>query len=97
VLTTLRGGSVAETSTGSGVFEWLTADDEEFALLLIARDPGFGNAGYYMSRGSLDDIPTEAINDDDLFGYDLNYGVLAPTNGGRAIRKFTDSNPLIAA
>lgn len=97
ILTLLRGGSVAETATGSGVFELIEGDDEEFALLLVCRDPGYGSKAYYIERGSLDNLPTEAINDEDLNGYDLVITGLAPTGGGRAVRSFVDSNPLAPA
>lgn len=94
VLTLLQGGSIAETTVGSGVWEWIRGDDEEFALLLICRDPGFGSKAYFAERATLDTIPNEVINDDDLNGYDLVATFLEPTGGGMALRTFTDSNPL---
>ena len=96
ILTFLQGGSIAETSTGSGVWEWIAGDDEEFALLLIARDPGHGSKAYYAPRVTLDKVPDEVLNDDDLNGYDLAVTFLSPTAGGLPIRRFTDSNPLAA-
>lgn len=96
ILTLLRGGSVAETAVGSGVFELIEGDDEEFALLLVCRDPGHGSKVYYIERGTLDNLPTEAINDEDLNGYDLVITALAPEGGGPAVRAFVDSNPLAA-
>lgn len=94
LMTLLRGGSVAETETGSGVFEYIASDDEEFALLLICRDPGFGSKAYYLERATLDNDPNEVINDDDLNGYDLVVTALEPDGGGKAIRTFADVNPL---
>ena len=97
VLTLLQGGSIAETALGSGVFEMIPGEDEEFALLLICRDPGHGSKAYYVERGTLDTLPNEVINDDDLNGYDLVVTGLAPEAGGRAVRTYRDDNPLAEA
>jgi len=96
ILTFLQGGSIVETAAGSGVWEWVTGDDEEFALLLIARDPGHGSKAYLGERTTLDKVPGEVINDTDLNGYDLSCSFLSPVNGGLPLRRFTDSNPLAA-
>lgn len=94
VMTLLQGGSIAETAVGSGVWEHIPGTDEEFALLLVCRDPGFGSKAYYIERGTLDNLPSEVINDDDLNGYDLVITALEPEGGGLAVRTFSDSNPL---
>lgn len=94
ILTFLQGGSIVETTTGSGVWEWIQGDDEEFALLLVVRDPGHGSKAYLGSRSTLDKIPGEVLNDSDLNGYDLSVSFLTPPGGGQAVRRFTDSNPL---
>ena len=94
LLTILRGGSVAETTVGSGIWELIPGDDEEFALLLICRDPGYGAKAYFIERGTLDNDPNEVINDEDLYGHDLVVTALEPEGGGQAVRTFADSNPL---
>jgi hypothetical protein len=97
IMTLLQGGSVSETAPSSGIWELIPGDDEEFALLLICRDPGFGSKAYYIERGTLDNLPNEVINDDDLNGYDLVITALEPEGGGLAVRTFADSNPLASS
>jgi hypothetical protein len=96
VLTLLRGGSVAETTTGSGIWELITGDDEEFALILRVVD-GLKKKAYYMEKGELTNIPEENMGaDDDVEGFDLEVGPLAPGGGRLAVRKFLTENPLAA-
>lgn len=94
VLTVLQGGSISETALNSDVWEWVKGDDEEFAMLLIARDPGHGARAYYAERTTLDNPPSEQVNGDDLAGYDLALTFLTPDSGGLALRTFSDTNPL---
>lgn len=93
VLTVLRGGSIAQVGT-TGVFEWIDGDDEEFALLLRATD-GADTVWFYAARCVLNDAPEED-HAADLTGYPISVKPLAPTGGGKAIRKFRNTNPLAA-
>jgi hypothetical protein len=94
VLTLLRGGSVTEVGTGSGIFEMVEGDDEEFGLILRVID-GDEKKAYYIARAELVNIPEESMGDEeDVEGWDLEIGPLAPTGGGKAIRRFLSSNPL---
>ena len=92
-LTLLNGGTITETSPGSGMFEWIEGDDREFAVILVVRD-GDDQKAYYVERGELANIPTEAMDGEDLEGWDMEVSPLAPASGGKAIRKFTTYNPL---
>ena len=95
VLTVLQGGSITTTGTAPDeVHEWVAGDDEEFQLLLNAVDPGYGSVAYYAERCTLNTTPSEVINDDALFGWDFEIKVLAPTGGGKPLRRFTLDNPL---
>lgn len=94
-LTLLRGGSIAETPAGSGIFEWIEGDDEEFAFIMRVVD-GTTKKGYYIARCELTNLPEEHMGDadDDVEGWDIELGPLAPIGGGAAVRKFTTFNPL---
>ena len=94
VLTLLRGGSVAETATDSGMWELIEGDDEDFALILRVVD-GTHKKAYYIAKGELTNIPEENLgSDDDVEGWDLEIGPLAPGGGAKAVRKFLTENPL---
>jgi hypothetical protein len=93
-LTLLQGGSIAETSGGSGIWKWTTGTDEEFSLILQLRTGANRKKSYYIPRATLAAIPEEVMNDDDLEGWDLEIKPLAPSGGAQAIQKFTDMNPL---
>ena len=94
-LTLLRGGSIAETSVGSGIWKWTTGADEEFSILLRVLD-GSKKKAYYIARAELGAIPEEAMTDADLEGWDLEIKPLAPSGGVPAIQKFTNgANPLV--
>ena len=97
VLTLLRGGSVAETEVASGIWELIEGDTEEFALILRVVD-GTHKKGYYIAKAELTNVPEENMGaDDDVEGFDLEIGPLAPSGGGKAVRKFLTENPLAAA
>ena len=93
VLTLLRGGSIAETGVDSGIFEWTEGSDEEFSLLLRVV-AGAKKKAYYIARCTLAAIPEEVMNDEDLEGWDMEFKPLAPTGGVKAVRRFTNDNPL---
>lgn len=94
VLTLLRGGSVSEVGTDSGIFEMIEGEDEDFALILRVID-GASKKAYYIARAELTNIPEEQMGaEDDVEGWDLEIGPLAPTGGGAAIRRFLTENPL---
>lgn len=93
-LTLLRGGSIAEVGTDSGLFKWTDGDEEEFGLIIRVQD-GDNWKAYYMPKCELANIPEENMGaDDDVEGWDLEIGPLAPTGGGQAITKYTSYNPL---
>jgi hypothetical protein len=93
VLTLLRGGSIVETPTGSGQFEHVEGTDEEFALLLRVKD-GTAWKAYYVERCELTDIPPEKMDATDIEGFAIDVTPLAPVSGLKAVRKFTNTNPL---
>lgn len=93
VLTLIRGGSVAETSVGSGVFEMIPGSDETFALIIRVQD-GANKKAYYVPLAELGAIPTEAMGaEDDVEGFDFAISPLAPPSG-LAVRRFLTENPL---
>ncbi|APU20949.1 hypothetical protein [Actinoalloteichus sp. GBA129-24] len=89
-MTLLTGGTTEE---GAGGFEWVEGDDERFALILRVVDGDTAKA-YYVENGELANRPTEALNADDVQGWDLEITPLVPDGGGRAIRVFTTEDPL---
>jgi hypothetical protein len=93
-LTLLRGGSIAETGVGSGVFKWTEGSDEEFSFLLRVVN-GAKKKAYYVARATLASIPEEVMSDEDLEGWDLEVKPLAPSGGVAAIQRFTTENPLV--
>lgn len=94
--TLLRGGSVAETSAESGVFELVEGDGEEFGVIMRVYD-GPAAKAYYIARCDLDTIPEEALNDEDIEGFDLALAPLSPGDGNKAIRRYLNTNPLAPA
>lgn len=92
-MTLLRGGSIAETATDSGIWKWTEGSDEEFSLLIRVVS-GANKKAYYVARATLASIPEEVMNDDDLEGWDLEVKPLAPSGGVPAIQRFTTNNPL---
>lgn len=94
ILTALRGGSITETATGAGLYEHVQGEDEEFSLLLRAKD-GDEFVFYYMARCTLNDPPEEDHNAD-LTGFPISVKPLTPSDGGKSVRKFRNSNPLAA-
>ncbi|MFD8496341.1 hypothetical protein [Amycolatopsis sp. NPDC059657] len=90
ILTLLRGGSV---SAAAGGYEHIAGDDEEFALIIRVYD-GTEQKAYYIEKGELASIPEETMDGEDIEGWPLEISPLAPDSGGKAIRKFTTSNPL---
>jgi hypothetical protein len=92
-LTLLTGGSIAETSTGSGIWEWIEGTEEQFAFICRVQD-GTEWKAFYLKKSELASKPSEAMSDDDLEGWDLEIIDLVPDDGSASIRKFTSSNPL---
>lgn len=89
-LTLLVGGSI---SAGAGGYEWIDGADENFALILRVVD-GTEKKAYFMKKATLNNKPTETLNDEQLEGWDMEIAPLAPDDGTRSLRKFTSSNPL---
>jgi hypothetical protein len=92
-LTLLTGGSIAETSVGSNVFEWIEGDEEFFALIIRVVD-GTEWKAYFLKKSELANKPTETMDGEDIEGWDLEIQDLVPDDGSKSIRKFTSSNPL---
>jgi len=87
VLTALQGGSITETTTGSGVFKWEPGDDEEFAALFRLSDDT-GNAGFYCERVTLSTPPPRVFGGETLDGFEFELLALSE------IVPLTDFNPL---
>lgn len=89
-LTLLTGGSIV---AGAGGYEWIEGDEEQFALIIRVED-GTKRKAYFLKKAEVNNKPTEALNDDDLMGWDFEIGALAPDDGSKPIRPFTENNPL---
>lgn len=89
-LTLLTGGSIVAAAGG---YEWIKGDSENFAFIVRVVD-GTKKKAYFMKKSELGNIPTEVLNDEDLFGWDMEISPLIPDDGSLPIRPFTDSNPL---
>jgi hypothetical protein len=95
VMTALRGGSIAETSAGSGIWKHTDGSGEEFSLLLQLKGAdGVKKEADWIPRCKLAKKPEKVKNDDDLDGYEFEIEVLAPAAGGQAVVPFTNWNPL---
>ncbi|UKD55156.1 hypothetical protein L3Q65_46140 [Amycolatopsis sp. FU40] len=92
-LTLLQGGSIAETSTGSGIWEWIEGTDENFAFICRVQDGSEWKA-FYLKKSTLANKPPETMDGEDLEGWDIEIIDLVPDDGSLSIRKFTSSNPL---
>lgn len=89
-LTLLVGGSVAAAGGG---YEWIRGDAENFALILRVLD-GTKKKAYYLQKAELSNIPSDVLNDEQLYGWDMEISPLVPDDGSDWIRVFTESNPL---
>jgi hypothetical protein len=85
VTTMLQGGSIVETSTGSGVFKWQIGDSEEFAILLRLEDEEDMQA-LYCERVT---PPPRSLGGDKIDGFDMELLALAP------VIPLTSTNPLV--
>lgn len=94
MLTLLRGGSVAETTTGSGVWQVIRGDSEQFALIILVKD-GDHRKAIYVPKAELANIPETNLGDkEDVEGFDLEVSPLAPSTGA-AVQEYLDFNPLV--
>lgn len=89
-LTNLRGGAIA---AGNGGFKWTTGSDENFALIIRVQDGGEWIA-YYCQKATLNTIPTETLDGEDLVGYDYEVVPLVPNDGSDDMIRFSKTNPL---
>lgn len=87
ITTMLQGGSISETSTGSGVWMWTLGDSEEFAILLVLEDEDDSHA-LYCERATLFTPPPRSLGGDKIDGFDMELLALAP------VIPLSDSNPL---
>lgn len=99
VLTMLRGGAIVEVGAeDSGVFEWQEGTDEEFSILLQLRgaDNAVTKSGLWIPRCTTSNIPIEGMTGEELARVPITLKPLAPADGGKAVRRFTNYNPLAA-
>jgi hypothetical protein len=89
-LTLLTGGSI--TAAGGG-YEWVEAETEFFALIIRVLD-GTKKKAYVMRKAELANRPTDVLNDEQLYGWDMQISPLIPDDGSPFIRMFTENNPL---
>ncbi|ORJ92576.1 hypothetical protein A6F55_23710 [Prescottella equi] len=74
VQTALQGGSISETSAGSGIWVWDVGEEEEFAFLWVSKNYASDGVGYYCERMTLGSPVSSAIADGksiDAFEFDL--------------------------
>jgi hypothetical protein len=88
VLTALEGGSIVETPTASGVFQWNNGSDEDFALLLTVHDEGT-SVGFYSGRVTLTTPPPRTFGKAELDGFEFELLALEP------FVPITSFNPLV--
>lgn len=86
----LQGGSITPALGG---YEWIQGDDEQFMFITRVYD-GTKRKGYLFGKTELTNVPEEVLNDEDIEGWDLELGPLAPDDGSPAVRKVTIDNPL---
>ena len=97
VLTMLLGGSITETSVSSGVWRWNVGDAEEFSILLQLRAAnGTDKDSLWIPRCTLAELPTRALNAEQLASLPINLEPLAPSDGSDAVQQFSNYNPLAA-
>jgi hypothetical protein len=95
ILTKLRGGTIAETSAGNGIWKHTAGASEELALLLqLKGSDGVKKESFWIPRCKLSQQPEEVLDDGDLAGYAFEIEALAPTSGGQAVVPYTNWNPL---
>lgn len=97
VLTMLRGGSIAEVGASSGVFAWTEGTDEEFSILLQLRgaDTTTKNS-LWIPRCTTSNIPIEGMTGEELARTPITLKPLAPADGGKAVRRYSNYNPIAA-
>lgn len=89
-LTLLTGGSVTAVAGG---YEWVEGEDEKFALI-VRVTAGTKKKAYVMRKAELANRPPDVLNDEALYGWDMEISPLIPDDGSPFIRPFTDNNPL---
>ncbi|MGV9744591.1 hypothetical protein ACWDTG_06715 [Rhodococcus zopfii] len=90
VLTILNGGTITETSVGSGIYEWDEGDEEEFSILLRVTD-ATGSLALWTPRATLASPPPRSWNDSDLDGFDFDILALTP------FKTLSTFNPLVTS
>lgn len=94
--TMLRGGSSTETSTGSGFYEQIEGNSEEFSFLIQLRAADLVKKEcLWIARCTLAEIPARQLGDKAaLASVPLGFKPLAPSDGSKAIRRFTNWDTL---
>jgi hypothetical protein len=92
-LTLLSGGSIVETSSGSGIWEWVKGNEENFGLIIRVLD-GTEKKAYFLKKSELATEPPHTMDGEDIEGWDLEVIDLIPDDGSDSVRMFTTSNPL---
>ncbi|HYD01495.1 MAG TPA: hypothetical protein VEB22_09740 [Phycisphaerales bacterium] len=89
-LTLLTGGSITAVAGG---YEWVEGASENFALI-VRVTAGTKKKAYVMRKAELANRPTDVLNDEQLYGWDMQISPLIPDDGSPFIRVITDNNPL---
>ncbi|MDF3308712.1 hypothetical protein P3H15_27215 [Rhodococcus sp. T2V] len=78
VLTALQGGSIEEVGTGTGIYEWVIEEAEEFAFLWVSKQASDGVA-FYCERVTLGaPVPSTVADGKSIDGFDFEIINLAP-------------------
>lgn len=89
-LTLLTGGSITAVAGG---YEWIEGEDEKFAFI-VRVTAGTKKKAYVMRKAELANRPPDVLNDEALYGWDMEISPLIPDDGSPFIRVITDNNPL---
>lgn len=89
-LTLLTGGSLVSSNGG---YEWVEGDEEFFAMIVRVLD-GTKKKAYYIEKGEMTNKPTDVLNDEQLYGWDIEITPLVPVSGNKPLRYWTESNAL---
>ena len=81
VMTFLAGGSITETGTGSGIFQWEEGADETFAFIWRLGGEAAAleeSVGFYIAECTLGALPGRKADGENLDGFDFELEALTP-------------------
>lgn len=87
VLTALTGGSIVETTSGSGIWRWEPGADEDFSIFFRVVDET-GEAFFHSEAVTLVTPPPRTFGGENLDGFEFELMGLSP------IYRYTSFNPL---